>query len=46
VFKKTINDLTVVDRGTTRIQERIKLSKARPIVVKRQAEMIPTQKHL
>jgi type III restriction enzyme len=43
VFKKAINDLTVVDRGTTRIQERIKLSRARPIVVKRQAEMIPTK---
>ena len=41
VFKKAINDLTVVDRGTTRIQDHIKLSKARPIVVKRQAEMIP-----
>ncbi len=41
VFKKAINDLTVVDRGTTRIQERIKLSRARPIVVQRQAEMIP-----
>lgn len=43
VFKKAINDLTVVDRGTTRIQERIKLSRARPIVVQRQAEMIPTK---
>jgi type III restriction enzyme len=43
VFKKAINELTVVDRGTTRIQERIKLSRARPIVVQRQAEMIPTK---
>ena len=43
VFKKAINDLTVADHGTTRIQERIKLSKARPTVVKRRAEMIPTK---
>jgi type III restriction enzyme len=35
-FKKAINDLTVVDRGTTQVRDRIKLSQARPYVVKQQ----------
>ncbi|HZT26911.1 MAG TPA: DEAD/DEAH box helicase family protein [Pseudolabrys sp.] len=36
-FKKAINDLTVVDRGTTQIRDRIRLSQARPYAVKQQA---------
>jgi type III restriction enzyme len=43
VFKKAINELTVVDRGTTRVQDSIKLSQARPMVVQRQAEMVPVK---
>jgi len=42
-FKKAINDLTVVDRGTTRVQDRIKLSGAHPTVVSQQADMKPTK---
>ncbi len=40
-FKKAINELTVVDRGTTRVQDSIKLSRARPMVVQRQADLAP-----
>ena len=40
-FRKAINDLTVVDRGTSRIQNRIKLSTHRPDVVDRKAELRP-----
>ena len=35
-FKKAINDLTVVDRGTTQVRDRIKMSQARPYAVKSQ----------
>jgi len=41
VFKKAINDLTVVDRGTTRVQDRIKMSRALPMVVSQQPDMRP-----
>ncbi len=41
VFKKAINVLTVVDRGATRVQDRIKMSRARPQVVSQQADMKP-----
>ncbi|AMJ63185.1 DEAD/DEAH box helicase family protein [Bosea sp. PAMC 26642] len=40
-FKKAINELTVVDRGTSRVENRIKLSHARPMVVKQQDDMRP-----
>ncbi len=40
-FKQAINALTVVDRGTTRVQNTIKLSQARPMVVQRQDELKP-----
>jgi type III restriction enzyme len=35
-FKKAINKLTVIDKGTTQIRDRIKLSQARPYAVKQQ----------
>lgn len=35
-FKKAINDLTVVDRGTSQVRDRIKMSQARPYAVKSQ----------
>ena len=35
-FKQAINDLTVVDRGTTQVRDRIKMSQARPYAVKQQ----------
>ena len=35
-FKKAINELTVVDRGTTQVRDRIKLNQARPYAVKQQ----------
>lgn len=35
-FKKAINDLTVVDRGTTQMRDRIKMSQSRPYAVKSQ----------
>jgi type III restriction enzyme len=35
-FKKAINELTVVDRGTTQVRDRIKLSQARPYAVMQQ----------
>jgi type III restriction enzyme len=40
-FRKAINELTVVDRGTSRIQNRIKLSNVKPDVVDRKAELRP-----
>jgi type III restriction enzyme len=39
-FKKAINDLTVVDRGTTQIRDRIKLGEARPYAVKQQGYVV------
>jgi type III restriction enzyme len=36
-FKKAINELTVIDRGTTQVRDRIKISQARPYAVKKQA---------
>lgn len=35
-FKQAINALTVVDRGTTQVRDRIKMSQARPYAVKSQ----------
>jgi type III restriction enzyme len=35
-FKKAINELTVVDRGTALVRDRIKISEVRPCTVKRQ----------
>lgn len=35
-FKRAINDLTVVDRGTTQVRDRIKVSQTRPYAVKSQ----------
>lgn len=35
-FKKAINDLTVVDRGTSFVRDRIKMSQVRPYAVKSQ----------
>jgi len=40
-FKDAINNLTVRDRGTTRIQDSIKLSKSRPMVVNDQSFVQP-----
>ncbi len=40
-FRKAINELTVVDRGTTEIRDRIKLSRARPSVVDSQPYLTP-----
>jgi type III restriction enzyme len=42
-FKQAINALTIVDRGTTKVRDRIKISQARPYAVKRQA-FIPAKK--
>jgi type III restriction enzyme len=39
-FKQAINELTVVDRGTTQIRDRIKISQARPYAVKQQAYVV------
>ncbi len=39
-FKKAINALTVRDRGTTVVQDSIKLSKVRPFVVKDQGFLV------
>ncbi len=41
VFRTAINDLTVVDRGTTEVRDRIKLSRARPSVVDCQPFLTP-----
>lgn len=43
VFKIAINELTVVDRGSTRVQDSIRLSQARPMVVQRQPDMTPAK---
>ncbi len=40
-FRKAINELTVVDRGTSRVQNHIKLSNVRPSVVDRRDELRP-----
>lgn len=40
-FRKAINDLTVVDRGTTEIRDRIRLSRVRPSVVDSQPFLTP-----
>lgn len=40
-FKKAINDLTVQDKGTTEIKDRIRLSKTRPFVVNNQPYLTP-----
>lgn len=41
IFKKKINELTVLDKGEAEIREYIKVSKTRPFVVKEQGYMIP-----
>jgi type III restriction enzyme len=41
MFKKSINNLTVLDRGEAEIREYIKISKARPFVAKDQAYIVP-----
>ncbi len=41
VFKKSINELTVQDRGDTEIKNYIKVSEARPFVVNDKSFMIP-----
>ena len=40
-FKKTINDLTVRDKGDAEIRDTIKLRRTRPFVVKNQGYMMP-----
>jgi len=40
-FKKSINELTVKDKGEAEIRDYIKISQARPFVVKDQAFLIP-----
>ncbi len=42
-FKAAINDLTVGDKGTTEIRERIKLSRTRPYVTKEQPFLQPSK---
>lgn len=44
-FKKAINDLTVVDRGTSQVRDRIKMSQARPYAVKQQG-YVPAKKSI
>ncbi|MCX7309911.1 MAG: hypothetical protein NTZ72_19015 [Afipia sp.] len=44
-FKKAINDLTVVDRGTSQVRDRIKMSQARPYAVKSQG-YVPAKKSI
>jgi len=41
MFKKSINSLTVLDRGEAEIREYIKISKARPFVAKDQGYIVP-----
>jgi type III restriction enzyme len=41
MFKKAINNLTVLDRGDAEIREYIKISKARPFVAKDQGYIVP-----
>lgn len=40
-FKKEINELTVVDKGETEIRDYIKISQARPFVMKEQGFVVP-----
>lgn len=40
-FRKAINDLTVLDKGEAEIRDYIKISKARPFVVKDQGYVVP-----
>jgi len=40
-IKSAVNALTVQDRGTTEVRDRIKLSRTRPFVVKQQAYVSP-----
>ena len=41
IFKKKINELTVLDKGSAEIRDYIKLRKTRPFVVKDQGFLIP-----
>ncbi len=40
-FKAAVNSLTVQDRGTTEVRDRIKLSKTRPYLVSDQGYLVP-----
>lgn len=40
-FRRAINDLTVLDKGEAEIRDYIKISKARPFVVKDQGYIVP-----
>lgn len=40
-FKKTINELTIIDKGDAKIQDMIKLRQTRPFAVKEQGYIIP-----
>lgn len=42
-FKQAINDLTVEDKGTTEIRDRIKISRTRPYVTREQAFVQPAK---
>jgi type III restriction enzyme len=42
-FKKAINDLTVVDKGSAEIKDYIKIKQVRPFTVKEQGYYIPTK---
>jgi type III restriction enzyme len=42
-FKKKINELTVLDKGSAEIRDYIKLRQTRPFVVKEQGFLIPTK---
>lgn len=41
VFKRKINELTILDKGEAEIRDYIKLSKCRPFITKDQAYLIP-----
>ncbi len=41
VFKKAINELTIVDKGSAEIKDYIKLKKVRPFTVKEQGFVVP-----
>ena len=41
VFKKAINELTIVDKGSAAIKDYIKLKKVRPFTVKEQGYVVP-----
>jgi type III restriction enzyme len=43
IFKKAINDLTVVDKGSAEIKDHIKLKQVRPFTVKEQGYFIPSK---